>query len=327
MGHHMAKLRRKGKKMKYDWFTTKVHLEVDTFDLNSSPNFADSLYVDVAQCLSIANRKLVRQGQIFKISNLQIYSKEADADDFRIKVGTLPKNWVTRNAWVKSKALFDEMNARALMDLSGPNMLPKWHDYKILFNNEHYTQVASSTEGDSHLPRDLDDTLIPGGEWVYSQFSDSGGGGTSDEYNVHMLGDHNGSTGSWTSVGLIKAYAESRNQVIEGPTQITGIEDSPWGKLFGDDDQTHDIVDNLQDNNDSAPYDMDDYCGSIADGGEVVVCTRLQEGNIPMVAPQPRTFFAPCGLLRFEVDADQNEGTIGKTYITFDAEPIAPMDA
>ena len=296
----------------------------------SSGTYADSLYIDVAQCLSIINRKLVRQGHVFRLKNFHIYSEEADSDDFRVKIATLPHNWVTRNAWVKGKAMWDKMNAQA-METGMMNLIPKWHDYKIYFNLAHYSQGNTETStlgGNAGLPRDADGTIVPTGEWIYSTYHDSGGGGTSDEYNVHMLGPHSGSTGSWLSVGLIEAYSQSRNRVENGPTQLPIVENSPWFKLFGDDDQTNDTVNSLQDDNDSAPYDMDDYCGSVADGGEVVVTTRLQEGNIPIVGPMiPRSFTAPCGLVRVEIDAAQNEGTIGTVFIGFEAEVLVPMDA
>lgn len=320
---------RQYKPKKYKWMSKRVHLRWDTVGLSTGADYADSLYIDVAQCLSIINRKLVAQGQVFNIKNFHVFSEEADTDDFRLKIATLPHNWVTRNAWVKGKAMFDTMNEMAL-SAGSQNMLPKWHDYKIYFNDAHRQQgftETSSTGGSATLPRDADGNIFPVGEWIYSSYHDSGS--TSDQFYAHMIGDHSGSYGAMTSVSLCKAYAESRNRVTEGPTQLNVVENSPWFKLFGDDDQTSDAVDSMQADNDVSPYDLDEYIGATsADGGEVVVTTRLQEGNIPMVAPQiPRSFTAPCGLVRVEVDALGNEGTIGTVFIGFEAEVLVPMDA
>ena len=58
----MARVRKVKKGKKYDWMQTSVKLKWTEAGSSSSP-YSDSVYVDVAQCLSNLNRKLVRQGQ------------------------------------------------------------------------------------------------------------------------------------------------------------------------------------------------------------------------------------------------------------------------
>lgn len=336
----MARTRKMSRKKKYDWMQKRISLEWSTADMtNSDSDYADSLYIDVAQCLSILNRKLVRQGQLFRISNMQVFTDEKDSDsndDYRLKVGTLPTNWVTRNAWVKSKALFDEMNMMASENIGSASTFPKWHDFKVYYNAGHKVQVAGSTES-TVTPVDLDANAFPSGEWQYSQFSDSGT--TPDEYYVHMLGKHTASgtlakttnSTNYDSVGLVLAYAQSRVvQQSPDPVHYTDTEISPWARLFGDDAQTVDVNEHLQDTNDDPPYDVNDYIGAGDDDAGVCMFTgRLQEGNIPVATRGIPSFIAPCGLVRLEIDASSahRSGAINKVHITFDAEPIAPMDA
>lgn len=337
----MARTRKMTKKKKYDWFESKVNLEWTTADMtNSAAQYADSLYIDVGESLSILNRKLVRQGQLFRISNMRIFTDEKDSDtndDYRVKIGVIPTNWVTRNAWVKAKALFDEMNEMASENIGGKSTFPKWHDFKVYMNKAHKAQAIGNTET---LDRavDLDGVSYPNGEWTYSQFSDSGA--SPDEFTCHMMGLHT-STGTlsdtssntnYDSVGLILAYAQSRIKPhAPSPVEFADTEDSPWARLFGDDQQTKDVMEHLQDDNDFPPYDVNNYIGATsANAGNCIYTGRLQEGNIPLVSTKVPTFVAPLGLIRIEIDANllhQSSGTpIDKVHISFDATPIGPMD-
>ena len=131
----MAKVYRgKGGKKKYDWMENHVKLKwvgTDGPSSDSSANqYGDSAYIDVAQHLSLLNRKLIRQGQIFRITNLRVFSQQT-TEQLRFKVSVIPRTWMTRNSWVKAKALFDEMNAVAAQNVGGPSVFPKWHDFKV----------------------------------------------------------------------------------------------------------------------------------------------------------------------------------------------------
>ncbi len=322
----MARMRksRTGKGKKYEWMENHISLEF-TATASSSP-YSDSAYIDIAQCLSVLNRKLVRQGQLFRVRNFKVYTDETSNTQMRFKVGVLPTNWVLRNSWVKSRALWNELNAM-VSEASGQSIYPKWHDYKVYMNEAHKDHVAS--DADSNLtPVDMDGTALEVGEWIYSKFSDSGS--TSDNYNVHMLGPHSGSTGSWDSVGVIYAYQQSRVKISSPDPDIpTDIALSPWFRLFGDDDQTQDQVGNLESDNDAPPYSLTTYVGAGAtmDGGMPVGVGRIPgiaqtQAGIQTVLP---SFHAPCGLVRLEID-DTAAFADDKVYIQFDVDILGPMD-
>ena len=309
---------------------THVHLKWDEAG-NSNTPYSDSVYIDTARIASLLNRKLVRQGQVFRIRNLRAYTNDT-APNATLKVGVIPTTWVTRNAWVKAKALWDKMNAMAAEDVSGTAIYPKYHDFKVHMEYNHYSENTGSADEDL-VPRDFFDNEINSGEWKYSLFADSGS--TSDEYQIHMMGDHQGSSGAWTSVGLIQAYAESRtypktNITTNDQDMFDAIELSPWARLFGDDDQTTEVIQNLQDLNDSPPYDPDTYIGgttfpqpSVVGFGRIQTLNNTNGTSVSSLCP---TFIAPCGLIRIEIDAESSTADMQGVHISFDFDILGPMD-
>lgn len=311
---------RNGKK-KYDWMQTKLEYQVDA-TASSSPH-ADSFYIDVARGLSLVNRKLVRQGQLFRIKGLRVYQAD-DTDNRRFKVSTVPTNWVARNAWVKAKALWDEMNMMASENVGANSMYPKYHDFKVYFNAGHKTDHASGEV----LPCDADGTVVSttSSHWDYSEFSDSGS--TSDNYDVKFLGSHDGSVGNFTCVGIIDAYGESRvKPQLNDPVMPSGFETSPWASLFGDDDQTTDILEDLDALNDGPPYPPSVYVGAGTDDGgfAVITSTPMKTSGAAGGLVGGATFNAPCGLIRVEID-DDGSMTNETVHISFDVEILGPMD-
>ena len=317
---------RDGKK-KYDWTEMSVKLKWEGASSSSSP-YSDSLYIDTFQMLSMINHKLIPQGQLARIKNFRIFSQHV-AEQLRFKVGVIPRTWMTRNAWVKSKAMFDEMNALAAANVGGESVYPKWHDYKVYMNNAHRLQSGT----DVLYPSDMDDDVLnygTVGEWKYAEFSDSGA--TSDNYFVHMLGDHvvTGSDDNFQSVGIIQAYKESRaKQPASSPTLETNMDKSPWGRLFGDDDQTNDVFDDLESNNDQPPYQDAFIGGSEFTGGLQVGVGTLSNTNNDKGTQAVRlpNFVAPCGLIRLELDDVNNfDTTATGIEIHFDVEILGKMD-
>ena len=160
------------KKKDYDWMQRTVKLKWTSAGADEAP-FSDSVYIDVAQCLSNLNRKLIRQGQLFRIRNFRAYTN--DTTPFAtIKVGVIPTNWVTRNAWVKGKAMWDKLNATVTEDIGQSSIYPKYHDFKVRMDYNHLTEDTDSEADDSLLPVDFNDVEMDTGEWVYSKLTDSG---------------------------------------------------------------------------------------------------------------------------------------------------------
>lgn len=312
---------RRMKPKKYEWMQTRLSYQVDV-SASSDPH-ADSIYLDTARGLSLMNRKLIRQGQLFRIKGMTVHTNH-NTESLRVKVGTVPTNWVARNAWVKGKALWDKMNAIALAE-GDSGMLPKYHDYKVYMNDGHKAQSSE------FVPCDMDgETLATtNSEWAYSKYADSGS--TADNYDVKFLGQHEGSTSDYTTVGLIEAYRQSRvRPQTTDPEWPSDTLTSPWMLLFGDDDQTSDVLTNLRDDNDAAPYPPDFYVGDAGggtnhqdDGGFGVGTFAVNKVGSGGKITFP-SFVAPCGLMRIEIDDD--DSLTAQIHITFDVEILGPMD-
>lgn len=321
----------RGGKGKYEWMENHVKLKWTTAGTDSSP-YSDSVYFDTAQCLSLLNRRLVRQGQVFRIRNMRFYTNDT-SPNVTIKVGVIPRTWVTRNAWVKAKALWDKLNRTASDDVGRRTIYPKWHDFKVFMDPNHFDEHGDGSTSDVNLlPVDFDDDAMAVGEWEYSEFNDSGA--TSDNYYVAAMGDHVGTTGNWSLVGIITAYGESRtypqvDQTEDGDLVPADLKTSPWARLFGDDDQTQDTITDLETKNDSPPYSRTAYIGGTDfDDGNCVAFTRLQSlnqtsGTGTFSVP---SFTAPCGLVRIEIDGEADTSDMEPVHISFDVDILAQMD-
>lgn len=317
----------KARKLKYQKMETRVNLKWTT-GANSSSPFSDSVYIDVAQVLSVQNRKLIRQGQMFRIKGFRAYTNDVSPAKQMMKVGRAYMSWPTFNAYRKGRALWHKHNALATENVSSA-VYPKYHDFKVFLNNSHYDNVINS--GDANLlPVDFEDNALSSGEWIYSKFHDSGA--SSDEYYVYLNGAHSGSTGNWNAVGLVQAYAESRpapqvDATTSDDLALSGTLTSPWGRLFNDDDQSTDTFDDLMADNDTPPYHRTHYAGGADSGaeGQSVFYGRLPSINQPAgTTGRVPTFDAPCGLIRFEVDAEEGMANDG-IHIEFDVEILGEM--
>jgi hypothetical protein len=337
------------KKAKYDWgrSSSSKYQKFETrlsYRFDHSHDGQDSVYIDTAQCLSLINRKLVRQGQVFKIKNMRMHSSGASADTLAVSVSALPRTWMMFNAFTKARSLWNRMNLEAL-DALGTGNMPKYYDFKVFFDLEHFDNHHNSDGGDlstNLLPVDGDGNAFSGsGEWVYSKYETSAS--TPLEMNIHMLGTHalaNGtSTGSsgrdlpadQGSIGAILAYQQSRgaaftDQDLAGLDQNVDI-DSPWAQLFAGDTQMQEILTDLDVDNDGPPYPAD-YAGGIEHGeGTLISKSFIGGGDVTRGnAGSFGTFEAPMGLIKLDVNVDDSAGDTNTSaiYVSFDTEIIGP---
>lgn len=333
------------KKAKYDWgksrdgryqkFETRISTKLIA-SVNSEP-YADSGYIDIAQCLSMINRKLVRQGQVFKVKNMKLYSKD-ESPVTTAKVGVLPRTWVMFNAYKKARSLWLDQARQAFSSIGEGNM-PKYLDFKVLMDEGHI--LAKNSGSDLLLPMTFDESLatMTDVDWDYSQLQSSST--TSDGYYLHMLGRHlaedgstfissTTSTDALDSAGLIFAYQESRGISREDEDQAgLGQQDGqvlvrgPFARThLWSNDQMDDVVMTHAADNDGPPYDANEYPGA---AGELKEATTVWTGKIPQKqhasSPMIPQFEAPLGLIRLEVDGPSALST-EEVEIHFDTEII-----
>ena len=251
-------------------------------------------FIDIAKALSAINRKFYRQGVYYYVNSVEIYNDETGVVDLH----TVPDTWVTKNAWNRGFQLFQKMNAM-VDDVSNIGR-PKYHDFKVYMNDRHRTTGPATP---AMYDINAANTLFVSDEWQYSVFTsaDSDGDGTqdADEFYVHMLGPHTGSSSNWSSVGLIKSYGESRQRppTMGTPEIDVNVLSDPLVNLFdfSEEEQLNDIIENLDQHNDQPPYNRLFYCGEGTTSMQHVarIGTEAGVGRIGRASG----FCAPFGLI------------------------------
>ena len=250
-------------------------------------------FIDIAKALSAVNRRFYRQGVYYYVNSVEIYNDETGVVDLH----TAPDTWVTKNAHQRGFKLFQKMNS-LVDDVSGVGR-PKYHDFKVYLNDLHRSTGSSLPQS---YTINAGNQAITVDEWVYSTFTsaddDQDGSANADEFKVHLLGGHTGSSNNWTSVGLIKSYAESRVTVQnQAPNDDNIDEADPLINIFdfSSEEQMNDIIQNLEIENDQPPYNYDNYLGETVSTMQHVarIGTEVGVGRVGRASG----FCAPFGLI------------------------------
>ena len=258
-------------------------------------------YIDLAQCASAVNRRLYQQGKNYYVSRVVL----ASAGATNLALSTLPDNWVTPNAWVKAKSMWDTMNQGVLKD--NPSVKGKWADFKVFFDEAHYAGGATSAGPTLNLLPTSGAVGVRTGEWYMSRFISpqhdvdptSGVELAADEFNGHMMGDDNGSPGSYNSVGIIKGYATTRARVQIAPDVPAGMQTNWMTELSDLGGQDPELANVIEDANDNPPYDLDDYPGGDANFNGGVVQAAMAT-TTTLLLDKEIGFKVPLGLLKLQ---------------------------
>lgn len=251
-------------------------------------------FIDIGMALSAINRKFYRAGVYYYVNSVEVYNNSTGVLD----VHTLPDNWVTKNSWNRGFQLFQKMNS--LVDDVSAIGRPKYHDFKVYMNALH--RSTGSVNPSLHSINTVSAEYAPD-NWTYSQFvsadDDQDGTANADEFFVHMLGDHEGTADNWTSVSLIKSYADSRARPDPSGEPIIPAEarTDPLVNIFdfSSEEQINDIVENLDLHNDDPPYNADYYVGEADESLQHVARIGTEQG-VGRVG-RASGFCAPFGLI------------------------------
>ncbi len=251
-------------------------------------------FIDIGLALSAINRKFYRAGVYYYVNSVEIYNNETGVVDLH----TLPDTWVTKNAWNRGFQLFQKMNAMVDPPLTG-GIRPKYHDFKVYMSDRHRT--AGSARPSLHGINAASAQINPD-EWAYSQFvsadDDQDAIANADEFFVHMIGPHVGNANNWESVGLIKSYAETRMIPPNNSPNADMIDiTDPLMNIFdfSSEEQLNDIAQNLLEDNDRTPYDINLYVGESGNHMQHVarIGTEVGVGRVGRASG----FCAPFGLI------------------------------
>lgn len=298
------------------------------FDLEHSAqaNQEDFHYIDIGRMLSMVNRRLYRQGMVYHVANVSIHDSDADCE---VRFTTAPNTWYLRRAWFEVFRAWKKQRAQALDNAEVGVQTGKWSDFKVYLNLDHVTDV------DWPLPLDCEQDSADLGEWNYADIATMTAGNEYKDHAVVLMGNHTLGTGisSETSpddssydgtISCLKAlqqiWEEPDSNEPDTPSSVSTSVLLGMNLLsMGADAQLDDILDDVEDENDTAPYssNFQGIGGSMTapwvvreteiDGGSGSAQKMAHVGGFPV----------PCGLLCVETkgaadySGNDNENTIG----------------
>lgn len=300
---------------------------------NGDAGVETSHYIDLARDLSAVNRRLMRQGRQYHIKRVTVVSTNTIAgfaptlldpnnsnSAGRLTIGVIPESWPAQMGWRRGLDCWREMqkNAKnATNDISGT-----WADFKVDLTRDF--QIARAA-GNLLVPIDNGNNPVKYGDWDYSSYvGPVSGGGAPDTYSIHMLGDHVGAAGAYTSIGLIQSYGDARATVnIQDPDVPTTASDDPLVNLFDWGDTINVIIDNLEYVNDAPPYEQYEYPGDADNQPKPIIVqdAAIAEGRCVLGG-----FSAMCGLLELETSSPI-DGDVYSVLVEMAAGPYRGIKA
>lgn len=274
-----------------------------------TPGTERSFYIDLAKDLSAINRRLYRQGRCYHVKRVSIVSSNTIAgmthvdqseipgvstftqNAGRVTLSTIPYSWSAVGAWKRAFKAWQKMQA-LVVDATGTKVTPTWNDFRVYLSNDHRTGTVLN-------PLDNGGNGISGGDWSYSRYHSPDGTTSADTFNLHMLGAHVGSSGSFTSIGLIQSYGDGRATVqLNNPNVPAALDDDPIANLFDDGTQVDEIAADLRTIGEDAPYDTVQYPGSGSNHPKPLVVQQTTLGADGRASVGG--FTAMCGLIEVE---------------------------
>ena len=261
-------------------------------------------YIDTARELSKVNRRLYSQSRMYAYQGLTfIWRADAasTAQTIEVSIRTAGNSWILHNAYVKGHALWNEMQQLVLDD--NPSIKTKWHDFKVTLST---SQTGWTGSGNSLSCRDAAGNFYDDGEWNMSTYvlpqhevdPATGLPLAAEQFDACLIGGDNVSRKS-----LVKAYQESRATVSpDQPNSPAALPGSFFSLLTDTGSQEPELAQVIQDENENAPYALNDYPQGDTNAPTSV---NVAFGAISPSEVDGRTsgFVAPCGLIEIEVTA------------------------
>ncbi len=208
-------------------------------------------YVDISQCVSLANRRFYRQGLNWAVAGFTFFTGAAASGS--IGISKIPDTWVATNAWTKGFSIWRKQINESKAEL-GDNFEGKFSDFKVYMDTGHQQSGVAS----NLIPLDTQNPPQPytTGEWDMSQIviaaSDSSG---VTEYDLIWTGDN-----TTPAKSLIQGYADSRSLPYETDPNVPDAASLNWMTATFNEGTLVDnaVINNLEQHNDQAPYPYED---------------------------------------------------------------------
>lgn len=258
--------------------------------MSGTPGTEVSAFIDLARDLSRVNRRLYRQGRDYHVKRITVVSSDTPNGGNRISFSTCHDTWVSRNAWKRGFETYKLMQKEATKQISG-DVKGTWDDFKVYLSPDHRT-------GTKLDPKDNGGNDWDAGEWTYTALVTPDGTTGADEFDLTLLGNHVGSAGTRTSVGLIRSYGESR-ATVQGtdPNVPSAASDDPLVNVFDYGTSIDEVIDLMETQGDAPPYSTVNYPGGANNGQKPSV---IQDSVIVDGKTTVGGFNAICGLIEVE---------------------------
>lgn len=285
-----------------------------TFDLG---NEAFVKYIDLGEVTSIVDRRLHRQGQLWAVGGVTLYSPllVAPGDNTSVEISTIPNTWCVHNSWVKSFKLWKEMRDTVLDD--NPSVAGRWSDFKIFMDTAHANSASfdpgAGSWSTNMYPEDSGGNvaLLTYRDWEYSEVTmpqhdvdpATGLPDAALNYSLHMLGSDVPPAASYIdgSFAMVEGYENSRAVVQDAPDVPAGM-NTGWMTLISDDgSQEPELAQQIEDENDRPPYNRTGMPGSAGNLPEPSFATLGVCSGANFISHMG-AFVAPCGLLKVKYD-------------------------
>jgi len=283
-------------------------------------------YIDLAQCLSLVNRRLYSQNKTYYVGGFQFVpgASWSAGKVSTLDIDVIGNTWTAENSHKQAFALWNKMNRQTDVDLG------TWSDFKVFFDALHY--VGSGNPMATNLmPIDGAQAAfsIIGAEWDYSLYvSPTAAPGVSTRNACHMLGDDsvagNVSLTTDGSHAIIQGYADTRTTVQSHDPAVPGDASVSWmTNLFDDGDTYQDLVNVQEKDSDEPPYaraldsqggDNPIYVGGSESGagGQMMTRIRVTSAGDTCIGPGGE---ALAGLLKVSF-AGEDSGESGLLCVT-----------
>jgi hypothetical protein len=261
--------------------------------------------IDLAQCMSIVQRTMIRQKQIFTVIGGQIIDNPTVQTP--VKISTAPNFWYIRAGINRAFKAWKDQRAKTLANANletgvGAKHVGKFADFKLSLMGENSPSLVLPhfTGSSTVLP------IAPPDEYARASVTQENGA----ERHFRILGGHTstfyGTTYGWLSTRVIPDSEYEPNMPdLDGNSTLDYKEDFLNLLNETDDDQAQ-RLELLYEDNDNAPFPVRDIYGGVSDSYNLQLQSfvYVNENNPSQMIPG---FKALCGLVHVNVASSATE--------------------
>ena len=274
----------------------------------------DTNYIDLAQCMSMVQRTMIRQKQNFTVLGGQVVDNPSTPA--AIKISTAPDFWYIRAAINRCFKAWKNSRSRTLKnaELDGvKNATAKFADFKITLNgvgsNSNKLPVYT---GESNITEFGSTSGQPTyGEWatasVISEEPILMAGAPQTEFHFKIVVDHTntyyGATKGWLVTRALPDSEYEPDMLDLDGNAVLDYKEDALNLLHDTADGQPERLSLLYEDNDFAPYPVRDIYGNIDSAHNLALqsMSYVSSTNPSQMIPG---FKALCGLIQVQVDSN-----------------------